>query len=68
MNFRINFNEEPTLVRILLFLSEMLLSLAVLGAIVYFIAWEAPPNSYFRFVFINIVFVVIFAYLNKENR
>lgn len=69
MNFIVNFNEPPTLIRMVLALSELFLLAPILIAMLYFISWELPPNIYFRWLGLNIVIVLIFAYLNaKDNR
>ncbi len=67
MNFKVNFDEAPTLVSFALVACESFLLTVVLIGIVYFICWEMPHGEYFRTLGVNIVLVLVLAYFNKEK-
>ena len=68
MNFKVDFNKVPTLITLMLYIGEIILFILILVAIMNFILWEIPDNSYFRALGINILIVLVCAYFNKENR
>ena len=68
MNFKVDFNKSPTLVGLILVAAEFLLFLLFSVACCAFMLWEIPDNSYFRALGLNILIVLVFAYLNKESK
>lgn len=68
MNFKVDFNKAPTLIGWILAIAEFLLLLLLGVGCFAFILWEIPDNSYFRAVGLNILIVLVCAYLNKEKR
>ena len=65
MNFKVDFDKAPTLIGLLLLTVEIILFALILVAIMYFVYWEIPDNSYFRALGINILILLVCAYLNK---
>ena len=67
MNFKVDFDEAPTLISLMLLTGEVILFALILVAVIYFIYWEMLPASYFRALGLNIFIVLVCAYLNKEQ-
>ena len=68
MNFKVDFNESPSFVKMALVSSELFLLMMFVIAILHFIDWDFPSNTYFRGLAINVACVFLFAYLNKDQR
>ena len=68
MNFKVDFNKAPTLITLMLYIGEIILFTLILVALIHFVYWEMLPASYFRALGINILIVLVCAYLNKENK
>jgi len=68
MNFKIDFNDSPSFIKMALLSSEVFLLALFCVAVVHFIEWDFPSNTYFRGLSVNIACVMFFASLNKENR
>lgn len=69
MNFKIDLNESPSFIRMALLFSEVSLFALSFIAIMHFVTWDSPSNTYFRGLGVNIACVFLFAYLHdKENR
>lgn len=68
MNFKVDFNDSPSFVKIALVSSELFLLATFMIAVIHFIEWDFPSNAYFRGLAVNIACVLLFAYLNKEKK
>ena len=68
MNFKVDFNKAPTLITLMLYIGEIILFTLILVALIHFVFWEMLSASYFRALGINILIVLVCAYLNKENK
>ena len=68
MNFKVDFNDSPSFIRMALVSSELFLLALFVIAILHFIEWDFPSNTYFRGLAVNIACVLLFAHLNKDQR
>lgn len=68
MNFKVDFNDSPSFVKMALVSSELFLLALFMIAVIHFIEWDFPSNTYFRWLAVNIACVLLFAYLNKEKK
>lgn len=67
MNFKVDFNDGPSFIKMALVTSELFLLMLFMIAVMHFITWDFPSNTYFRGLGVNIACVLLFAYLNKEK-
>ena len=68
MNFKIDFDEAPTLIGLLLLAGELIIFGLILVALIHFVYWEALSAIYFRALGLNIFIVLVCAYFNKEMK
>ena len=66
MNFKVDFDKAPTLITLMLYIGEIILFTLILVALMNFVYWEIPGNSYFRALGINILIVLVCAYLTRR--
>ena len=68
MKFKVDFTKDLTWISMGLLVSELFLLVMLFLLVLHFIWFDIPSAKYYRALGTNIVFILIFACLYKDNK